>query len=353
MSKVNVMHYTNQFFAGIGGEDKADVPAGSFEGAIGAGRRLQDLLGDSAEIVVTVYCGDDYFAVNADEATAFISETARNYHVRFLVAGPAFSSGRHGLACAEVCNTVSKFLGLQCVTGMHLQNPGIELYKRYKNRKVYAFPTAETALGMEDALKKMAQCISKLACGFRIGPPATGGYIPRGVRCDDVVSKSGAERAVDMLLNKLAGQPFITEIPVEIPERAPVAPRIIDLTKACLALVTSSGIIPHGNPDGFKAQRNEQWRKYSIEKLDTMKNGGWDVLHSGYNNVFMKANSNFGVPLDVCRELEREGVFAQVYPYFYTTSGCNASVYNMQRIGRGIVADMNAEGVDAALMVST
>ena len=32
MAKVLVMHFLNQFFAGIGGEDKADVPVGSSEG---------------------------------------------------------------------------------------------------------------------------------------------------------------------------------------------------------------------------------------------------------------------------------------------------------------------------------
>ena len=32
MPKVRVMHYVNQFFAGVGGEGKADAPVGSFEG---------------------------------------------------------------------------------------------------------------------------------------------------------------------------------------------------------------------------------------------------------------------------------------------------------------------------------
>ena len=58
MPKVRVMHYINQFFAGIGAEEKADVPVDFREGPIGPGKRLQELLGDSAEIVVTVYCGD-------------------------------------------------------------------------------------------------------------------------------------------------------------------------------------------------------------------------------------------------------------------------------------------------------
>ena len=72
MGKVRLMHFTNQFFAGIGSEDKADVPPYSYKGATGPGKRLQELLGDSAEIVVTTYCGDNYFANNTKEALASI-----------------------------------------------------------------------------------------------------------------------------------------------------------------------------------------------------------------------------------------------------------------------------------------
>jgi glycine reductase len=166
-------------------------------------------------------------------------------------------------------------------------------------------------------------------------------------------TKDGAQRAVDMLLAKIAGQPFVTEIPLESAETVPVAPAIAALANARIALATSSGVILKGNPDNFKAHKNVQWKKYSIDNMDTMKKTDWDVLHSGFNNVFMKENPNFGIPLDASRDLERAGVFAKLHPYFYTTSGCNASVPVMKRLGREIVADMKAEKVDGVIMVST
>ena len=60
--KIRVVHYLNQFFAQIGGEDKADVGLGFKDGPVGPGRALQQALGDNGEIVATVYCGDNYFA---------------------------------------------------------------------------------------------------------------------------------------------------------------------------------------------------------------------------------------------------------------------------------------------------
>ena len=62
MSKIRVVQYINQFFAQIGGEEKADIPAELREGPVGPGLALNQAWGDEAEVVATVICGDSYFA---------------------------------------------------------------------------------------------------------------------------------------------------------------------------------------------------------------------------------------------------------------------------------------------------
>jgi glycine reductase len=206
---------------------------------------------------------------------------------------------------------------------------------------------------MGEALSKMARFASKVVKGEAIGPASEEGYIPRGFRLDAVADKTGVERAVDMLLDKLAGRSFATEIPIETLEEIPVAPPIASLKDACLALVTNAGVVAQGNPDGFKTMGNTQWRKYSVDKMNSMKDARWDVLHGGYNTVFMHENPNYGVPLDVCREIEKEKAFGKLYPYFYVTPGNMALISAMQAIGREMLRDMQAEGIDGALLVST
>lgn len=61
MSKIRVVHYINQFFAGIGGEEKADIPPELREGIVGPGMALNKAFNGEAEIVATVICGDSYF----------------------------------------------------------------------------------------------------------------------------------------------------------------------------------------------------------------------------------------------------------------------------------------------------
>ena len=353
MEQVRVMHYLNQFFAGMGGEEKADAPVGSFEGPVGPGKRLQALCGDVVKIVVTAYCGDNYFVEHHDEALQKILHIAREQAVEMVVAGPAFAAGRYGFACSEVCHFLSTSAGLYGVTGMYAENPGVDGYRQYKDGRVWLLQTSDTASRMEEALSKMAKFVSKLASGSGIRSASEEGYVSRGFRLDETVSKSGTERAIDMLLDKIAGRSFATEIPLESFEQVPVAPRIANLRDAHVALVATGGIVPQGNPDKFKTFRNAQWRKYSIDKLDSMENANWDVIHGGYNTIFMYNNPNYGVPLDVCRQLEREGAFGRLYPYFYATTGVQALMSTMQVIGKEMALDMKTEGVDAALLVST
>jgi betaine reductase len=348
-----VIYYVNQFFGGIGGEEKADVPVGFREGAVGPARHFQELCHESLEVAVTAYCGDNYFAAHESDVLAAILEIARKHDVKMLVAGPAFGAGRYGFACVELCHFLNVAMNIPCISGMHVESPAVELYRQYKDKGGYLIPTSDAASGMGQALSGMARFASRVIKGEAIRPAAEEGYIPRGFRLDTIVDKTGAERSVDMLLDKLAGRTFATEIPIETVEEIPVASPIARLKDSCLALVTTAGVVAAGNPDRFKTYGNTQWRKYPIEKIDSMKDARWDVYHGGYNTIFTHENPNYGVPLDVCRELERKNVFGRLYPYFYVTPGNMALISAMQAIGREMLRDMKTEGVDGVLLVST
>lgn len=353
MSEVRVLHYLNQFFAGIGGEDHADTPVGFREGPVGPGKRLQALLGEAATIVGTAYCGDNTFAEQTPEALEKILALIREHGIHLLVTGPAFAAGRFGFACIEVAHYVSNAAGIPGVTGMYPENPGVDGYQKYKDINVFLLPTSNKVTGMDDALSGMAQLLRKLATGKKIGSANEEGYIPRGLRLDAEVSRSAADRAVDMLLEKLAGKKYESEIPIEIPHEVPGAPPVTNMQKACLAIVSTAGVHPKGNPHGFKVYRNTQFKKYDINRLNSMLEGEWEVVHGGYNAVFMNENPNFGVPLDACRELLKEGAFARLYGYFYGTTGVEGLASAMEQLGKEMAEDMKGEGVNGALLVST
>ncbi len=98
---VKIIHYINQFFGGIGGEDKADARPTHRAGSVGPGVVLAKHLGADGTIVGTLICGDNFFVEHQEEALAELLQMAEGYGADVLVAGPAFSSGRYGTACGH------------------------------------------------------------------------------------------------------------------------------------------------------------------------------------------------------------------------------------------------------------
>ena len=188
---LRVVHYINQFYAGIGGEEKADHQPEVREGIVGPGMGLNAAFNGEAEIVATVICGDGYYGEHTDEARAKCLELIKAQKPDLFIAGPAFNAGRYGFACGDIAATVAAELGVPTVTSMYPENPGVELY----SKKTYIVPCADSARGMGKALPVMAALGLKLAKGEKMGPAKEEGYIHRGMRKSFFHEKSGAERA--------------------------------------------------------------------------------------------------------------------------------------------------------------
>jgi glycine reductase len=352
---IRVVHILNQFFAGIGGEEKADCAIAAADGAVGAARGLLQQLGERGQVVATIYFGDNYFHEHKDQALNAIISALEKQNADVVVAGPAFNAGRYGLACVEICQAVSEKLGLRCVTGMEPENPGVGVYRDYHNDKVFLLPTGETAAGMTRALTALAPFACRLANGDEIGPARIEGYLPRGIRRLVRGERSGADRAVEMLLAKLAGRPFTTEIPMEVWDKVEPAAPLDDAAAAKLAVICTGGVVPWGNPDGFKTYRNTFWRKYNFAELKALEAGKWEAVHGGYNVAFMNRNPHYGMPLDALRQLEADGKIGRgkLYPAYYVIPGNQGSPAVMRRVGQEISADLKKDGVDGVLLVAT
>src|SRR5262249_54852709 len=223
---LRVGHYLNQFFGGVGAEEHANHPPERREGAVGPGRALQTLLKDEGRVISTLVCGDNFFNERADEAHKAVREWLEVTGPDVVVAGPAFAAGRYGSACAQVCRLAAE-ASVPAVTGMHPENPGLLLYP-----KAYVVLTGNSAAEMGRTLAAIVPLVRKLGAGLALGPAAVEGYAPRGVRRPGLRDSTGAERAVSMLVAKLAGRPFQTEIPVDAYDAVPPAPPIRDLRGA-------------------------------------------------------------------------------------------------------------------------
>ena len=344
-----VVHYINQFYAGIGGEEKADYMPEIREGAVGPGIAFKGAFKGEAEIVATVICGDSYFASNMDKATADILEMIRKYKPNAFIAGPAFNAGRYGTACGAMCTAVSKEFGIPVISGMYPENPGVEMYKK----SAWIIETPDSAVGMRKAVPAMAKFALKLMKGEAVGKPETEGYIERGIRKNMFYEKLAAERCVDMFVSKLKGETFETEYKMPVFDRVDPQPAVKDMAHATIALVTSGGICPKGNPDHIEASSASKFGEYDLTGVKDLTGETYCTAHGGYDATYADQDADRVLPVDVLRDLEREGVIGKLHNKFYATVGNGTSVANAKKFGAEIVNRLVNDGVTAVILTST
>jgi glycine reductase len=233
---------------------------------------------------------------------------------------------------------------------MFPQNPALAMHE---NRGLVVLPTAESALGMRQALPAVARLALKLGRGEPLGTAEEDGFLPRGLRRDVMHDRTGAERAIAMLKQKLAGQPYRTELPVEAFESVTPAPPVRDLGRARIALITTGGIVPHGNPDRLKEYNSIAWKAYSIEGLDDLTADAWQPIHGGYDSTWAREDPDRIVPVDALRALEREGAFGALDDRLYVTVGVGTAVANARRFGQEIARDLRERHVDGVILTAT
>ncbi len=346
---MRIVHYLNQFFGGLGGEEKAGAPLETREGAVGPGKLLEQLLGGDAKVVLTLVCGDNYAVENQAAMLAAAVEKIRAAKPDLLVAGPCFQAGRYGIAAGALCAAVQSQLNIPAVTGMAAENPGADLYREF----LYIIDSGENAAKMRDVLGAMTRLAEKLIHGSAIGLPREEGYLPRGLIRDQFVEQTAGERLVDMLLAKVKDQPFESEMMPTTFAPVPLPPAVKDLSKARVMLVTDGGLVPKGNPDKIQGSAATRWGSYDIRGCDDLKSENYEISHGGYDPQFVRADPDRLVPLDVMRELEREGVIGKLHDSFISTSGLANPLSNTRRMGREMAEKAKQLGIDAIILTST
>ena len=167
------------------------------------------------------------------------------------------------------------------------------------------------------------------------------------------VDRPASERALNLLLDRLAGRPFQTEVPLPKYEKIPPPPPVGDLRKVRLALVSECGLVPRGNPGRLEWVRASKWLSYSLAGKDEMPKGEYEVIHSGYDAAFALEDPDRLIPVDAVRELVRRGELGSLLETYYVTCGNHGILHQMAGYSREIAAELKAQDVGAVLLVAT
>ena len=358
--KLKVVHYLNQFFGQIGGEDKADIGFMVKTGPIGPGLALQKALADKAEVTATILCGDNYFAKNPEQAGEEGLRLIEPYRPDLFFAGPAFAAGRYGVACGAICKAIGEKLNIPVLTGMYPENPGVDMYRKY----AYICKTGNSARDMAESIGHMTrlgfQLLSgekgaHLVCRENLPRPDEHGYFSRIVLRNEYTDKTAAVRSVDKLLAKLRGEPFESEVILPKFEKVSPPSPLKNVRTCEIVLISDGGLVPKGNPDGLSGRGNLRWTTYQIDTFlpENFKSTDYEIAHTGYFPVQILEDPNRLVPVDIMRDLVKEGKVGKIHPSFFSTSG-NATVSRRcAEMGDEMGAEIKKRGVDAVILTST
>lgn len=344
-----VIMYTNQFFGQIGGEDKADFAPVIKEGAVGPAMELNKQI--DGEVTHTVICGDNFMGSNTEQAVKSIIGFLEDVEFDIFFAGPAFQAGRYGFACGTICKAVKEKFKVPVITSMHIENPGVEMFKK----DLYVLKGGHSAAKMRSDIKDMANLGNKLLKGEKLLGANAEGYYERGIRHQvwRADKKPASERVVEMLIKKLKGEEFQTEFVIPKLDRVPVAAAIKDLSKANIAIVTSGGIVPIDNPDRIQSASATRWGRYNIEGIDDLLSGVYKTIHAGFDPAAANADPDVIVPIDALRAYEKEGKIGKLHEYFYSTVGTGTTQAEAARMANEMIPYLREAKVDGIIMVST
>lgn len=340
---MTVVHYLNQFFAGLGGEEAAGHEPVRLEGPRGPG---QGLAGAGLPVDVTIACGDDRFAEREEASLRMLLDWLDEIAPDVLVCGPAFGSGRYGYACGVLAREAAR-RGIPVVTAMTPDNPGVLAAEG----AAYVVPTGSTVASMRDALPLVADLAGRLAAGGAVGSADEEGYLPRGLRRNVRAGSIGAVRAIEAALAKLGGE-VTTEVAPgndRVPPPAPLA----DPSTATIALVTEAGCVPQGNPDRLPTRHANAWLRYPIDDVGSLSADRYVSVHAGFDTRAGNDDPNRLVPLDAARALEAAGRIGRIHREFFTTSGVDTPTATAAAFGQEMARELRDAGVEAVILTGT
>lgn len=343
------IHYINQFFAGIGGEEKADYKPEIREGLVGPSMALNSML--DAEVTHTIICGDNYMGSNTEKAVEEILGFLRDKEFDIFVAGPAFQAGRYGVACGTIGKAIKEKYDVPVITSMNIENPGVEMFKK----DMYIFEGGKSAAKLKDDVKVIADFGNKLLKGAETLSAEEEGFYPRGVRRQVWLDSEtpAAQRGVEMLIKKLNDKPFVSELPIPKQDKVPIAEPIEDLSKANIAIITTGGIVPVDNPDRIQSASATRWGRYDISKMDRLKAGEYKTIHAGFDPAAADKDPNIIVPLDAMRKYLEEGKIGKLHDYFYSTVGTGTTQAEASKMGKEMIEKLREDNVDGVILTST
>ncbi len=116
----------DQGLAGAGGKGNPNVGLSAVKGGIGSSLMLDPHFAKiNAEIVATLYCGNEYFLNNKEEVVTKMAAMVKKLNPDVVVCGPCFNFKDYALMSAMITKKVNSTLAVPAVAMMSAENESV------------------------------------------------------------------------------------------------------------------------------------------------------------------------------------------------------------------------------------
>ena len=87
--------------------------------------------------------------------------------------------------------------------------------------------------------------------------------------------------------------------------------------------------------------------------MEALSSETYETAHGGYDPVYANDDPNRVLPVDVLRQLEKEGVIGQLHDKYYVTVGNGTAVASAKAFAEEYSKKLVEDHVDAVILTST
>lgn len=148
----------DQGLAGAGGKSNPKQELAIAKGGIGSALMLKphfDKVG--ANIVATLYCGNEYFLTHEKEVVVKMTKMVENINPDMVVCGPCFNFEDYALMSAEIAKSIEENTDINVVAMMSKENE--ETIKNYKGKISILKMPKKGGTGLSDSFDNLANYI--------------------------------------------------------------------------------------------------------------------------------------------------------------------------------------------------
>lgn len=116
----------DQGLAGAGGKSNPNLALSAAKGGIGSALMLEPHFKKiNAEIIATLYCGNEYFLNNKEEVVIKMTAMVKKLNPDIVVCGPCFNFNDYALMSAMIVQKINSTLSIPAVAMMSIENTSV------------------------------------------------------------------------------------------------------------------------------------------------------------------------------------------------------------------------------------